>query len=46
MLADKIVKTFKDSTVAPEGKEKVPSYIHSIAGFRSLEAEKRRMTAS
>ena len=46
MLADKMVKTFKESTVAPEEKEKVPSYIHSMAGFRWLEAEQRRMTAS
>ena len=46
MLADKIIKAFKESTDAPEGKEKVPSYIHRMADFSSLEAEQRRSTAS
>ena len=45
-MADKMIKVFKESTDAPEGKEKVPPYIHNMVGFRSLEAEQRRMTAS
>ena len=45
-MADKMIIVFKESTDAPEGKEKVPPYIHNMVGFRSLEAEQRRMTAS
>ena len=46
MLADEMIKAFKESTAAPKGKEKVPSYIHRMVGFRSLEVEQRRSTAS
>ena len=46
MLADEMIKALKESTDAPKGKKKVPSYIHRMVGFRSLEAEQRRMTDS
>ena len=46
MLADEMIKAFKDTTDAPEGKETVPSYIHWMVDFSSLEAEQRRSTAS
>ena len=47
MLAEKMIKAFKEeSTTTPEGKEKVPSYIHRIVGFRSLDVEQGRMSSS